>query len=94
MIATMYSVRCQKCGGENAPIFSGEHLNELHCDHFKNQCVKTLEMIETALMVKVEAQMPGDSIPDRIALPKLERLEARQTKITESIALLRSEILK
>ncbi len=94
MIATMYSVRCEKCGGDLAPIVNGQHIAEFYCDQWRTLAANTLDSIATALHHKIEAAQPGDSLPDRIALPKLERLEARQGKIDEAIALLKNELNK
>lgn len=88
----MYSVRCRCCGGDNAPIIGGEHTNSDYCLEWTKRAEKTVESIRDALTHKIEAAMPPDSTPDRIALPKLERLQERQRKVDSALDLILAEI--
>lgn len=92
MIATMYSVRCRDCGGDSAPIVNGEHVSSDYCREWTNRVEKTLESIRRALQHKIEESMPGDSVPDSVAIPRLNRLEERQHKIDSAIDLLLAEV--
>lgn len=91
MLATMYSVRCDKCGGDTAPIVSGQHLGE-YCQDWRNRATKTLESLEAALEHKLNQKMPPDSLPDNVAIPMLNRLEARQVKLSEAFETIRTEL--
>ena len=56
---------------------------------------KTLERIsdiERDLLDEIDALAPADNVPDSIAIPLLNRLEARGEAITEAFDLIREEI--
>lgn len=88
----MYQVRCSECGGDEAPIVSGKHLSTEYCDSYRQKAIKTLERIESGLIDKINSQMPGDCTPDRIAIPKLNRLEERQMRLEEAFRVIKAEL--
>lgn len=60
-----------------------------------NRYHKILEQIsdiERALLEAIDEQCPEARIPDSIALPILNRLEARGEAISEAVDLIRNEI--
>jgi hypothetical protein len=48
--------------------------------------------IERALHDALDDLIPADSVPDNVAIPYLNRLEARGEKITKAVDVLRDEI--
>lgn len=60
-----------------------------------NRYQKILEQIcdvERALLDAIDEKCPGDHVSDRVALPLLNRLEARGEAISEAVDLIRNEI--
>lgn len=94
MIATMYSVRCSECGGENAPVSNGRHLSSEYCEEWRKRCIATIERLEKALLSKLDSKIPSDNVPDQIAIPALERLEQRQSELERAFAVIRKEITR
>jgi hypothetical protein len=54
--------------------------------------LKQLRALEEALQDALNAKIPADEVPDSIAIPLLNRLEARGEAITEAFDLLLNEI--
>jgi hypothetical protein len=52
----------------------------------KTELLRLLAIAEQEAVAAVNAQMPADSVPDRIAIPILNRLESEQAEIERAFA--------
>ena len=48
-----------------------------------------LARAENALVAQINAGMPADCVPDRVAIPMLNRLEAKQLEVEDAFATVR-----
>lgn len=58
----------------------------------KRQLLSALEQAEKLAIDRINLAMPDDSVPDRMAIPILNKLEEKQLGIEEAFALVRDAI--